>query len=75
MLGKKTKETPKLNAEVAEKYDFDGSFAVQVISPEYGNKQIDIRTITVKEVDELVAKGYPHFTLKPKKKETETKSK
>ena len=62
------KEPAKLNEAVASKFNFSGSFAVQRVRKEHGGGTIDIRTVTVEKVEDLIKKGHPDFSAKTSKK-------
>ena len=48
-----------LNSKVAKKYNFDNSFVRQYLPEKFGGALIDIRTIKLSTVDNLVKQGYP----------------
>ncbi len=66
----------KLPKEVAEKYNLKSIRAGKYVFPKFG--EIDLRTITLKQADELVKKGFPFLVLKKKdlsESEAEAKAK
>ncbi len=66
----------KLKKEVAEKYSLKSIRPGKYAFAKFG--EIDLRTITLKQADELVKKGFPFLVLKKKdlsESEAEAKAK
>lgn len=57
----------KLPAEVAEKYEVSGAPSGRFVDPLFG--EVDLYTITVKQAQRLVNRGFQYLVPKPPKKD------